>query len=174
MHPIPSGLQTSQGMDGRRLLYLAAILDVYSRFIVGCAMSSSWDATLVEDALKMAMGRRHPQVGLLHHSHACHSDRGSQYTSTDYQKQLAQDGLVVSMSRKGNCYDNAMRESFFGTFKAECAECQDYRMRSQARQSVFEYIETFYHRQRLHSSLGYVSPLASDQLLRQFSNSRTP
>ena len=150
-----TGVWTTEGW-----LYLAAILDVYSRFIVEWAMSSSRDATLVEDALTMAMGRRHPEVGLLHHS-----DRGSQYTSADYQEQLAHEGMVVSMSRKGNCYDNAMMESFFGTFKAECAERQVDQTRSQARQSIFEYIETFYNRQRLHSSLGYVSPLAYEQPL---------
>ena len=107
-----TGVWTAEGW-----LYLAAILDVYSRFIVGWAMSATRDASLVEDALIMAMKRRHPQAGLLHHS-----DRGSQYTSADYQEQLAQAGIVVSMSRKGNCYDNAMMESFFGTLKAECVE----------------------------------------------------
>ena len=150
-----TGVWTAEGW-----LYLAAILDVYSRFIVGWAMSSSRDTTLVEDALTMAMRRRHPDGGLLHHS-----DRGSQYTSADYQEQLAHGGIVVSMSRKGNCYDNAMMESFFGTFKAECAERQVYQTRSQARQSIFEYIATFYNRQRLHSSLGYVSPFAYEQPL---------
>ena len=123
-------------------------------------MSATRDTTLVEDALRMALKRRHPQAGLLHHS-----DRGSQYTSTGYQEQLAQAGIAVSMSRKGNCYDNAMMESFFGTLKAECAERQVYQTRREARQSIFEYIETFYNRQRLHSSLGYVSPLAYEHPL---------
>ena len=150
-----TGVWTAEGW-----LYLAAILDVYSRFIVGWAMSATRDATLVEDALTMAMKRRHPEVGLLHHS-----DRGSQYTSADYQKHLAQAGIAVSMSRKGNCYDNAMMESFFGTLKAECVERQVYQTRREARQSIFEYIETFYNRQRLHSSLGYVSPFAYEQPL---------
>ncbi len=149
-----TGVWTAEGW-----LYLAAILDVYSRFIVGWAMSASRDATLVEDALTMAIKRRHPEAGLLHHS-----DRGSQYTSADYQEHLVQAGIEVSMSRKGNCYDNAMMESFFGTLKAECTERHAYPTRSQARQSIFEYIETFYNRQRLHSSLGYMSPLAYEQL----------
>ena len=150
-----TGVWTAEGW-----LYLAAILDIYSRFIVGWAMSARRDATLVEDALRMALKRRHPHAGLLHHS-----DRGSQYTSADYQEQLAQAGIAVSMSRKGNCYDNAMMESFFGTLKAECVERQVYQTRREARQSIFEYIETFYNRQRLHSSLGYVILLAYEHPL---------
>lgn len=150
-----TGVWTAEGW-----LYLAAILDTYSRFVVGWAMSATRDATLVADALDMALKRRHPDGGLLHHS-----DRGSQYTSGDYQERLVGAGIVVSMSRKGNCYDNAMMESFFGTLKAECVERHLYQTRREARQSIFEYIETFYNRQRLHSSLGYVSPLAYEHPL---------
>jgi putative transposase len=135
-------------------LYLAVVLDIFSRMVVGWAMDAHREAVLVESALQMALARRHPEPGLLHHS-----DWGSQYTCQDYQALLARCGIVVSMSRKGDCYDNALMESFIGTLKTECVERESYQTRSQARRSIFEYLEAFYNRQRLHSSLGYVSPV---------------
>lgn len=124
-------------------------------------MEAHREAVLVENALQMALARRHPEPGLLHHS-----DRGSQYTCQDYQALLARSGSIVSMSRKGDCYDNALMESFNGTLKTECVEPESYQTRSQARQSIFEYLEAFYNRQRLHSSLGYVSPVVYEQQVR--------
>jgi putative transposase len=142
-------------------LYLAVVLDIFSRMVVGWAMDTHREAVLVESALQMALARRHPEPGLLHHS-----DRGSQYTCQDYQALLARCGIVVSMSRKGDCYDNALMESFNGTLKTECVERESYQTRSQARRSIFEYLEAFYNRQRLHSSLGYVSPVVYEQQVR--------
>jgi putative transposase len=142
-------------------LYLAVVLDIYSRMVVGWAMDAHRDAVLVEKALQMALLRRHPEPGLLHHS-----DRGSQYTCHDYQQVLAHSGIVVSMSRKGDCYDNALMESFNGTLKTECVARQSFQTRAQARQAIFEYLEVFYNRQRLHSSLGYVSPSSYEQQVR--------
>ena len=135
-------------------LYLAVVLDLFSRMVVGWAMDSHRDELLVEQACMMALARRRPEPGLVHHS-----DRGSQYTCQTYQALLAQAGIVVSMSRKGDCYDNALMESFNGTLKTECVQREVYQTRSQARRSIFEYLEVFYNRQRLHSSLGYVSPV---------------
>jgi putative transposase len=135
-------------------LYLAVVLDIFSRMVVGWAMDAHRDEVLVDRAARMALARRHPEPGLLHHS-----DRGSQYTAADYRELLAGYGIVVSMSGKGDCYDNALMESFFGTLKTECVDRQSYQSLSQARQSIFEYLEAFYNRQRLHSSLGYVSPV---------------
>jgi putative transposase len=142
-------------------LYLAVVLDIYSRMVVGWAMDAHREAVLIENALQMARARRHPEPGLLHHS-----DRGSQYTCQDYQALLARSGMVVSMSRKGDCYDNALMESFNGKLKTECVERESYQTRSQARRSIFEYLEAFYNRQRLHSSLGYVSPVVYEQQVR--------
>lgn len=133
-------------------LYLAVVMDVFSRRIVGWAMDSRMPTSLVANALTMALGRRQPTTGLLHHS-----DRGSQYASQDYQDRLKGAGIQVSMSRAGNCYDNAMQESFFGTLKCECAS-ERYASRAVARTSLFEYIEVWYNRQRRHSALGYLSP----------------
>lgn len=133
-------------------LYLAVVLDLFSRRIVGWAMAEHMGASLVEAAWNMALLQRHPQTGLLHHS-----DQGCQYTSTIYQNALATSLCQVSMSRVGNCYDNAAMESFFATLKTECAT-QPFATRSQARSAIFEYIEAWYNRQRLHSSLGYLSP----------------
>jgi len=135
-------------------LYLAVVLDIFSRMVVGWAMDAHRDEVLVDQAARMALARRHPEPGLLHHS-----DRGSQYTAADYRELLAGYGIAVSMSGKGDCYDNALMESFFGTLKTECVDRQSYQSLSQARQSIFEYLEAFYNRQRLHSSLGYVSPV---------------
>jgi len=134
-------------------LYLAAVMDLYSRRIVGWAMSDSLHRQLVIDALLMAISVRHPLPGLLHHS-----DRGSQYASDEYQALLTQYQMVASMSRKGNCYDNAPMESFFGTFKIELVFDRDYTTRNEARLDIFEYIEVFYNRYRRHSALGYKSP----------------
>jgi transposase InsO family protein len=139
-------------------LYLAAVLDVHSRRIVGQAMGSYLTQDLVLQALRMALHRRHPTGPLLHHS-----DRGSQYTAEGYQKLLRAYGVTVSMSGTGNCYDNAMMESFFSTLKAECVT-DPYSTRQEARQSIFEYIEVWYNRQRRHSSLGYLSPAAFEQV----------
>ncbi len=133
-------------------LYLAGLEDVFSRKIVGWAMDEHMERSLVERVLHMAMARRRPEAGLLHHS-----DRGSQYASDAYQALLTQHQITVSMSRTGNCYDNAMMESFFATLKAECAS-KPFASRAEARTAIFDYIEGFYNRQRLHSALGYVSP----------------
>lgn len=134
-------------------LYLAAVIDLHSRMVVGWSMSERLDRGLVLDALSMAVGRRKPKPGLIHHS-----DRGSQYASDDYQKALAKQGMRCSMSRKGDCWDNAVAESFFSTLKTERVHHRLYRSRDEARRDIFEYIEVFYNRVRLHSTLGYLSP----------------
>jgi len=141
-------------------LYLAVVLDLFSRRVVGWAMAASQDETLVETALRMALLGRHPEAGLLFHS-----DRGSQYTSDAYRALEASVNVTVSMSRTGNCYDNAVTESFFGTLKAECVEGSFFESRAQARQALFEYTECFYNRVRRHSSLGYKSPIIYEQLM---------
>jgi len=134
-------------------LYLAVLLDLYSRRVVGWAMSQRITVELTEQALTMALAKRAPTAGLLHHS-----DRGSQYAATSYQRVLDEYGLIPSMSRKGNCWDNACVESFFGTTKRELVYQRQYATRSEATQDIFEYIEVFYNRQRRHSTLGYHSP----------------
>jgi transposase InsO family protein len=139
-------------------LYLAVMLDVFSRRVIGWAMSSRCDELLVETAFNMAVARRKPRPGLLHHT-----DRGSQYTSQAYQQLLSQVEITVSMSGKGNCYDNAMTESFFGTVKDECVHRTVFPTREDARRSLFEYLEVFYNRQRRHSSLEYLSPVQFEQ-----------
>lgn len=141
-------------------LYLAGVLDLFSRSLVGWAMAPIQDEALVQNALRMALLRRHPQPGLLHHS-----DRGSQYTSSGYRATLAQAGMVVSMSRTGNCYDNAAMESFWSTLKWECISRTDFPTRSLAKHIIFEYVECFYQRQRRHSSLGYLSPSQYEALM---------
>ena len=135
-------------------LYLAAVLDLYSRKIVGWAMSERIDTLLVLKALAMALLHRNPPANLL-----CHSDRGVQYASADYRQALQQAGLIASMSRKANCYDNATMESFWSTLKLELVYRRCFDTRAQARTQVFDYIETFYNRQRAHSALGYHSPV---------------
>lgn len=140
-------IETAEGW-----LYLAVVLDLFSRKIVGWAMADHMEASLVEAAWNMALVQRQPQTGLLHHS-----DQGRQYTSTTYQNALATSHCQVSMSRVGNCYDNAVMESFIATLKTECAT-HLFATRTQARSTIFEYIEAWYNRQRLHSSLGYLSP----------------
>lgn len=136
-------------------LYLAVVLDLFSRRVVGWAMSARCDATLVQNALQMALSQRQPIDHLLHHS-----DRGSQYAAHVYQALLAQHHITVSMSRTGSCYDNAVMESFFRTLKAECVDLHVFHSRSHARTVIFEFLEVYYNRQRLHSTLGYCTPAA--------------
>lgn len=135
-------------------LYVAAILDLYSRKIVGWAMSERIDTALILKALSMALLHRQPPGHLLFHS-----DRGVQYASGDYRRALARSGLTASMSRKGNCYDNAAMESFWSTLKMELVYRRVFLTRNQAKREIFHYIETFYNRQRIHSALGYRSPV---------------
>lgn len=135
-------------------LYLAVVLDLYSRRIVGWAMRDSLHRQLVIEALQMALTTRQPAPGLVHHS-----DRGSQYASDDYQALLTKSEMVGSMSGKGNCYDNAPVESFFGTLKTELVFHRQYETWAEARLDIFEYIEIFYNRLRRHSALGFKSPV---------------
>ena len=135
-------------------LYLAVLLDLYSRRVIGWAMSAKPDQQVALQALRMALGQRQPPAGLIHHT-----DQGTQYTSKAYQQMVKQSGLTASMSRKGNCYDNAVVESFFSTLKNELIHEREYHTREAARAEVFEFIEVFYNRQRLHQALGYVSPV---------------
>lgn len=134
-------------------LYLAVLLDLASRRVVGWAMRPTLDQSLTHHALQLALLQRHPAPGLLHHS-----DRGVQYAATDYQGLLATHALIPSMSRKGNCYDNAVVESFFATLEWELIQPADWHTRADARAALFEYIEVWYNRQRRHSALGYLSP----------------
>lgn len=134
-------------------LYLAVVLDLYSRAVIGWAMGPRLTAQLARDALTMALWRRKPAAGLLHHS-----DRGVQYAAHEYQRVLGEHGIACSMSRKGNCWDNACVESFFRTLKVERVYHRRYATREEAKQDVFQWIEVFYNRQRRHSTLGYRSP----------------
>ena len=143
---------------GEGWLYLAVILDLCSRVVVGWAMSERITRELTLNALDMALVQRRPGHGLLHHS-----DRGSQYASGDYQQALAAAGIVCSMSRRGNCWDNAVAESFFATVKVELVHDARWETRAAARTALFEYIEVFYNGQRRHSSLGYLSPRAFER-----------
>ena len=133
-------------------LYLAAILDLFSRFVVGWAVSAVNDRHLTLRALEMALNRRCPGTGLLHHS-----DQGCTYASEDYQRRLETHGITCSMSRKGNCYDNAVMEAFFSTVKSELAD--RFESGGLAKMALFDYIEVFYNRTRRHSTLGYESPV---------------
>lgn len=135
-------------------LYLAVVLDLYSRMVIGWSMGDKNNAQLVQDALTMAIWRRSRREDVI-----VHSDQGSTYASAAYQQQLSDNNLVCSMSRKGECLDNAVAESFFGSLKTEMVDDEDYRTRAEAKQSLFEYIEVFYNRQRRHSYLGYISPI---------------
>jgi putative transposase len=139
---------------------MAVVLDLFSRMVVGWSMAAIQDATLVVQALQMALARRRPQAGLLHHS-----DRGSTYTSERYQALLEQEGIRISMSRTADCYDNAAAESFFHSFKGECIDGESFQTRTQARSTTFDYIESFYNRTRRHSTLQYVSPFQYEQLM---------
>ena len=143
---------------GQGWLYLAVVLDLFSRRVVGWSMAPNLERTLVIDALKMAITARNPLEGLVHHS-----DRGSQYASYDYQKLLQKSKMVTSMSRRGNCYDNAPTESWFATLKRELVYRTYYTTYAQARQDIFEYIEVWYNRQRKHSTIGYMSPVDCEQ-----------
>lgn len=134
-------------------LYLATVIDLYSRKVVGWAMSNTNNGQLVCNALSMAIAHRHPKPGLLHHS-----DRGITYTSVQYRQLLKQHGMVSSMSRKGNCLDNAVAESFFANLKNELIYHRDFKTRSEARSAIFDYIELFYNRKRLHQTLNYKTP----------------
>jgi len=142
---------TTELVTGSGKLYLAAVLDLYSRFVVGWAVSAVNDRHLTLKALEMGLKRRCPGTGLLHHS-----DRGSTYASEDYRRALAARGITCSMSRKGNCYDNAVVESWFKTVKAELGSRFDNH--AHAKEELFDYIEIFYNQQRRHSALDYVSP----------------
>lgn len=139
-------------------LYLCTVLDLYSRRIVGWAMDTRLDAQLVINALEMAVITRRPPRGLLFHS-----DRGCQYASKKFRSVLKKYGMIQSMSRRGNCWDNACAESFFSSLKLELANAYVYRSRSEARTEIFDYIEVFYNRKRLHSTLGYMSPEKFEQ-----------
>ena len=134
-------------------LYLAVVVDLYARKVVGWAMGASNNSQLVCDALKMAVDHRQPKPGLLHHS-----DQGGTYTSAQYRHLLNQHQMISSMSRKGNCHDNAVAESFFGNLKNELIYHQDFRTRQAARSAIFDYIELFYNRKRLHQTLNYQTP----------------
>ena len=140
-------------------LYLAAILDLYSRKIVGWAMSERIDSTLVLNALAMALLHRCPPAKLL-----CHTDRGVQYAGGDYRQTLDDAGLIASMSRRGNCYDNATMKSFWATLKLELVYRRVFDTRAQARTQIFDYIETFYNRQRTHRALDFLSPVDFETL----------
>ncbi len=139
-------------------LYVAGIMDLYSRRLVGWAMGSHMDRSLVLGALEMAVKQRRPPPGLLHHS-----DRGSQYASLDYRQALAGHGMRASMSNRACCYDNAAMESFWHTLKGELISKRRFQTRAEATQAIFEYIEVFYNRLRRHSSIGYVSPMEFEQ-----------
>lgn len=138
---------------GAGWLYLAVLLDLYSRKVVGWAMSGRLTQELAASALAMAVEQRRPPRGLLHHS-----DQGSQYSATHYRAALATGGITASMSRKGNAWDNAVAESFFSNLKNELVHHRHFKTREQARSEIFDYIEIFYNRQRVHSTLRYVSP----------------
>jgi putative transposase len=136
-------------------LYLAVLLDLCSRRVVGWALRPTLSGELATEALNMALARRQPPRGLLHHT-----DRGCQYAANDYRKTLAARGIVCSMSRRGNCWDNAVAESFFATLKKELVHERDFSSVGEARRAVVDYIESFYNAERRHSALGYVSPVA--------------
>jgi putative transposase len=143
-------------------LYLAVIEELFSRMIVGWSMDDSMESRLVVDALEMAIQRRRPEAGLL-----AHSDRGSQYASDHYQRVLASEGIVCSMSEVGQCWDNAPVESFFGRLKCELSVEGRFATRDQARAVIFEYLEVFYNRVRRHSSLGFLSPVEFERTYKQ-------
>jgi putative transposase len=144
---------------GRGWLYFAAVMDLYSRRIVGWSTSENIDSALVLSAMKMAVSQRRPQAGLVHHS-----DRGVQYACDNFQNLLKDNGIVCSMSRKGNCWDNACMESFFGSLKMEWIRDKKYSGFDDAKKDVFKYVEMFYNRRRRHASLDYLSPAAYEEL----------
>jgi putative transposase len=134
-------------------LYLAVVIDLFSRKVIGWAMDKQMPRQLVMNALTMAYWRRKPAVGVIHHS-----DRGSQYASHDFQELLKSYGMTCSMSRSGNCYDNAVTESFFHSLKVELVHDATYKTREDAKAAIFEHLEVFYNRERTHSTLGYCTP----------------
>ena len=140
-------------------LYLAVVLDLHSRLVVGWSMGERLTTDLPLAALKMAFDRRRPPPGLIHHS-----DRGSQYTSSAYRAVLEAQGALASMGKRGDCFDNAVVESFFSTLKRELLLDQVFHTRQEGRLQVFEYVEVFYNRQRRHSTLGYRTPIEFEQL----------
>lgn len=142
-------------------LYLAVWIDLCTRMVVGWSMTDHMKASLVGDALRMACFKRRPEKGLL-----IHSDRGVQYASEEFRNLLNEKGFLQSMSRKGNCWDNAPSESFFHTLKTEWVDDHSYATREKAKQSIFEYIEVFYNRQRKHSTIGYITPAQADEKVR--------
>lgn len=146
-------IQTDEGW-----LYLAVLIDLYSRAVVGWSMSERINAQLANDALLMSIWKRKPHKGLM-----LHSDRGSQYASDLYQKTIKDHGFICSMSRKGNCWDNAPSESFFHTLKTELVHHRRYQTREEAKQEIFEYIEVFYNRQRRHSTVDYQTPFGYEE-----------
>ena len=150
-------IPTSEGW-----LYVAAVMNVANRKIIGMSMSRQLTQKLTTSALEDAVARQRPSEGLIHHS-----DQGRQYASHAYRALLARHGIVPSMSRRGHCYDNAYMESFFGTLKTELVHGEKYRTRMEARLSIFEYVEVFYNRQRRHSALGYRSPEQYEKLLNE-------
>ena len=153
-------------LTGQGWLHLVALLDVFTRRIVGWAMHESLDAQLAVKALQMAIAQRRPKPALI-----VHSDRGSQFASAAFRQVLRQHQLVASMSRKGNCYDNAFIESFWSSLKYETVYQRRFATRAEARTALFDYIESFYNRTRLHSSLGYVSPITFESKL---TNQKSP
>jgi transposase InsO family protein len=146
---------------GEGWLYLAIVLDLCSRAVVGWSMAHHMRAELVNQALSMALYQRQPAAGLI-----MHTDRGSQYGADSYRQLLSQHGIEPSMSRKGNCWDNAVAESFFHTLKTELTYLEEYDTHEDAQTAVFEYIEVFYNRQRCHSANGYLAPLVYEQTLK--------
>ena len=146
---------------GEGWLYLAVVLDLCSRAVVGWSMANHMRTELVNQALSMALYQRRPMAGLI-----MHTDRGSQYGADSYRQLLTQHGMQPSMSRKGNCWDNAVAESFFHTLKTELIYLEDYDTHEAAQTAVFEYIEVFYNRQRCHSANGYLAPLVYEQALK--------
>ena len=146
-------LRTAEGW-----LYLAVVIDLFSRRVVGWSMRDNMKKRLVLEALDMALKSRKPASGAIHHS-----DRGSQYCSKTYRAKLQANGLTASMSRRANCYDNSVVESFFHTIKTEHVYFRSFQTKEEAKSSVFEFIEVFYNRQRLHSTLGYISPVVYEE-----------
>ena len=140
-------------------LYLAVVMDLFSRRIVGWSMSETINSQLVQSAMRMALGHRNPNAGLIHHS-----DRGVQYACDDFQKLLKDNKALCSMSRKGNCWDNACVESFFGSLKNEWIKSKIYGTFDDAKKDIFNYVEMFYNRKRKHASLGYVSPVVYEEM----------
>jgi transposase InsO family protein len=140
-------------------IHLAIVMDLFSRRVIGWSMSNRIDKELTQDALTMALNNRRPSQRVLHHS-----DQGAEYTNKTYQALLKKNQMIISMSRKANCYDNAVVESFFKTIKAELARKQRFNTQDEAKSAIFEYIEIFYNRKRMHSTLGYVSPMEYERL----------